>query len=261
MTISKTKLCLAASLLLCVTASMAAATTDPNNLCTFKRQKAWTKYRACIDAPLAKAYKLGAYNDIYVPTNVAWAKCRHRYFKAWQKFQTSASLAGTACAGDRFTDNDDGSVTDNLTRLTWEKKDDAGGTHDKDNLYMWSTGAPWDETGTAFTDFLATLNSAAFAGSNGWRLPSIAELQTIVQDYACSGPWGEAGCVCASDPCVDPELGTIDDLDLYMSSSTDADFSGSDHEITFYNGSWGIHLFCPDPKACTSKAIGVRGGF
>jgi hypothetical protein len=32
-----------------------------------------------------------------------------------------------------YTDNDDGTVTDHNTGLMWEKKDDSGGIHDKDN--------------------------------------------------------------------------------------------------------------------------------
>ena len=36
-----------------------------------------------------------------------------------------------------YTDNGDGTITDNNTKLMWEKKSDDGGLHDKDNTYVW----------------------------------------------------------------------------------------------------------------------------
>ena len=49
-------------------------------------------------------------------------------------------------------------VFDHQTSLEWEKKTDDSGIHDKDNYYKWSTVAPWNPVGTAFTVFLAGLN-------------------------------------------------------------------------------------------------------
>jgi len=37
-----------------------------------------------------------------------------------------------------YTDNGDGTFTDDNTQLVWEKKDDLGGVHDKDNTYVWT---------------------------------------------------------------------------------------------------------------------------
>jgi len=86
-----------------------------------------------------------------------------------------------------YTDNGDGTVTDNNTGLMWEKKDDAGGIHDKDNGYTWSeSGTLYD--GTMVTEFLATLNrEPCFAGHCDWRIPNIKELQSIV-DYEIPYP-------------------------------------------------------------------------
>jgi len=42
---------------------------------------------------------------------------------------------------DRFVDNGDGTVTDNMTGLMWEKKDNSSGIHDMDNIYTWSLQA------------------------------------------------------------------------------------------------------------------------
>jgi hypothetical protein len=99
-------------------------------------------------------------------------------------------------------------VTDNLSGLVWEKKDNAGGVHDKDNLYSWSTGTNKGD-GTAFATFLTGagtgLNVAGFAGAKDWRLPTLAELQTVMFDFTCTGRGGGATCVCTG-PCVDPAL-------------------------------------------------------
>jgi hypothetical protein len=89
--------------------------------------------------------------------------------------------AGGACvpcaadtgASPQFVDNGDGTITDRHTCLVWEKKDNAGGIHDLNNVYQWSSsGSAMD--GGAFTVFLAALNGAAFAGHQDWRLPTAA---------------------------------------------------------------------------------------
>ena len=77
-----------------------------------------------------------------------------------------------------YTDNGDGTITDNRTGLTWEKLSDDGSIHDWDNTYSWST---------AFTSKVATLNSTSFAGHADWRLPNVNELQSLV-DYGTVNP-------------------------------------------------------------------------
>lgn len=85
-----------------------------------------------------------------------------------------------------FSDNGDGTITDNVTGLMWEKKDDSGGLHDKDDRYAWCPGVPsyycddFSMTGTVTTSFLAALNAAGgFAGHTDWRLPNLNELETL----------------------------------------------------------------------------------
>ncbi len=64
-------------------------------------------------------------------------------------------------------------VLDNVTGLMWENKTDDGSIHDKDNTYNWSA---------ATSVFIATLNSQNFGGYADWRLPTIRELFTIVDN-------------------------------------------------------------------------------
>jgi len=111
---------------------------------------------------------------------------------------------GTGSDGDveagaplSYTDNRDGTITDNNTGLMWEKKDDSGGIHDQDNTYTWcvDTNPPFGcdngtnaMDGTITTTFLAALNGGGgFAGYTDWRIPNAKESQSIV-DYEVSSP-------------------------------------------------------------------------
>lgn len=120
------------------------------------------------------------------------SRCRVRYAQAWARELS-------ACAAARFMANGDGTVTDNLTNLQWEVKTDDGTVHDKDNVYDWNAGSGLGTAadGSAFTSFLATLNSGScFANQCDWRLPTRQELQSILLDpYPCT-----------TSPCVDQAL-------------------------------------------------------
>ncbi len=69
-----------------------------------------------------------------------------------------------------FTDNGDGTITDNVTGLMWEKFSDDGSIHDRNNQYSWQN---------AFSVKIASLNTGSFAGHNDWRLPNMTELSTL----------------------------------------------------------------------------------
>jgi hypothetical protein len=104
----------------------------------------------------------------------------------------------------------------------WEVKDSVvgGGSDYNDlnnvnNTYAWSAGSPWKETGSAYFSFLLGLNSFYFAGSYGWRLPTLEELQSIVLDFPCT----LQSCSCGSHPCIDGAFGYTK-ADLYWSSTT-----------------------------------------
>ena len=77
-----------------------------------------------------------------------------------------------------WTDNGDGTVTDDHTGLMWEKLSDDGSIHDKDTAWTWTN---------AVATKVAALNSALFAGHDDWRLPTITELQTLT-DFGRTNP-------------------------------------------------------------------------
>ena len=125
------------------------------------------------------------------------SKCHVRYGQIWAKLQAKAVGSGSTCDQPRFAPSGSGTVVDHLTALEWEQKTDDATIHDKDNTYTWSAApAPFiDADGSAYTTFLASLNTPpCLNGQCDWRLPTRAELQTILlgETYPCT-----------SNPCID----------------------------------------------------------
>jgi len=158
-----------ASLIVTVSAMLlwavtALAVQTPQQYCDAARITAWKVYQACVEGVVARDAKGIVFDEF-----AAFARCRHTYFKTWSRFQAKASLAGSTCIGTRFTDNGNQTVTDNLSGLVWEKKNTIPGDvrYVNNTYYSWSTNGSDEESGTVFTDFLTTLNTAGFASANG----------------------------------------------------------------------------------------------
>jgi hypothetical protein len=83
---------------------------------------------------------------------------------------------GVAWPNPRFTDNNDGTVTDNLTNLVWLKNANCDGTRN------WTTALA-DANGLA--NGQCGLTDGSVAGD--WWLPNIRQLQSLV-DYGQNGP-------------------------------------------------------------------------
>jgi len=189
--------------------------------------------------------------------------------------QTTTYVAGDdgdikAGAALAYTDHGDGTITDNNTKLVWEKKADDGSLHDQDNCYPWAGVCSGDGTTYCGTDadctgaggtcdatdcqtaapngltifkWVAQLNAGAgFAGHTDWRVPNIKELQSIV-NYGISypGPTVDAAfnTSCATGCTVDGAEGT------QACSCTSSGYYWSATTIAGYQSwvAWYVHFF------------------
>lgn len=172
-----------------------------------------------------------------------------------------------------YTDNADGTITDNQTGLMWEKKVKLDGTrdgtslHDADNYYQWAgnctsqtacnsggtccqtsadcvsphTCTIIDGQSTELTIFgwVAQLNTANFAGHNDWRIPNVRELHTIVDFNVIAPSVAPAfqGASCGAT-CTDITNAACSCTvsNYYWSSSTVATFPGTAWDVYFNFG-------------------------
>jgi hypothetical protein len=163
-------------------------------------------------------------------------------------------------ASPRFVDNGDNTVTDHKTCLMWEKKTGTvGGSTDYNNpenvnnTYDWSASGTAPD-GTAFTNFLPRVNGTlcsvdpcpALGAHSDWRMPSLQELETIV-DLSASG----CG---SSSPCIDPTFGPTKTY-LYWSSST---YAASPYNAWYVYFGGGAAYW--EGKSFTDSVRAVRGG-
>lgn len=155
----------------------------------------------------------------------------------------------------RFVDNGDGTICDHQTGLMWEKKvsdvSNPSNPNSVNNNYAWtSTSGGIEPDGTAFTDFLARLNgeiagaapSEQLSSYRDWRVPTSAELQTIVD---CS----------FGSPCIDTIFGPTAEVS-YWTSTTNASDQTFAWVVLFNSGD----LTNTPKNSSVVRVRAVRGG-
>jgi hypothetical protein len=167
-------------------------------------------------------------------------------------FYTPSGGSGTwTCRSQlpRYVANGDGTVTDNQTGLMWEIETNtscAGVVTCTTSQYTWSSSGTLAD-GTLFTTFIAGLNGgdyyspsagqdvstgagSCFANHCDWRIPTLVELQTIVEITA-------PGCQ-TSAPCIDPIFGPTAPLNqsAYWTNSTYSAGTSGAYLVYFLDG-------------------------
>ena len=102
-----------------------------------------------------------------------------------------------------FTDNGNGTVTDNNTGLMWQAKDD-------------NTTRTWEQA-------LAYCEGFSFAGYSDWRLPNVKELESITDDTTYN-------------PAIDTTYFPNTDASFYWSSTTVANYTSRSWLVYFSDG-------------------------
>jgi hypothetical protein len=166
---------------------------------------------------------------------------------------------GTVRAGAplSFTDNGNGTITDNNTGLVWEKKSDDGNRlHDKDNIYWWS-GNGADETIWDWLEDVNAENFAGFAGYKDWRVPNARELLSIAdfqKQWAVPAAFNN-NCL----PGVTVLTGSCTLQVSYWTSTTRVSSIVAGTSLEAWNvGNYGDVY--PSFKSGTSRVRAVRGG-
>lgn len=192
-----------------------------------------------------------------------------------------------------FVDNGNGTITDNITGLVWQKKEDLNNSpvncstemgscanpHDADNRYSWTVGAT-AFNGSVVTVLLEQLNNrcnndvtvpcasdgdcavpggpCGFAGHRDWRLPNASELQSVL-NYEIFGPTTfsafNVGCSVSCNV-ADANTCSCTPSVPYWSSTTYQGVTLDAWSVDFVDG-----LIQSTNKSLFLHARGVRGGF
>ncbi len=166
---------------------------------------------------------------------------------------------GVASPNPRFTDNADGTVTDNLTGLIWLKNanclaaEDLGPFDDADVTA--NDGRVIWQTALNFANQLKSNDCGLTDGSvaGDWRLPNVRELQSLV-DYGNHDPSLPTGHPFDNlGVYIDPVLQLP--ASLYWSSTTNADNTFGAWNVDFRRGD-----VLPLGKLAENFVLAVRGG-
>lgn len=166
-----------------------------------------------------------------------------------------------------YTDNGNGTITDNRTGLVWEKQSRDSSIHHRDTTYTWdnafkkvqvlngnATGCIGVGNPDACCTGAGTGSCSAFAGHTDWRLPNVKELESLVK-YGVGNPAIDpafnTGCVasCTVTTC------SCTASDYYWSATTYVNFPANAWFVNFSEGS-----VVADNKTLNRRVRAVRGG-
>ncbi len=155
-----------------------------------------------------------------------------------------------------FTDNGDGTLTDNNTGLVWEKKGDNFGLHDKDNGYWWS-GNGVEETLWDWIEDLNAEGGLGFAAARDWRIPNERELLSIADFQSTWALPAQFRSPCF--PGATHLTGSCAFQSAYWSSTTrlSSIVAGTSIEAWYLSNSGAVY---PYFKSTNFRARAVRGG-
>ena len=149
-----------------------------------------------ISAGGTKSYHVRAVRDIAIPTTLA----------------------------NHYTDNGDGTITDNITQLIWQKM-------------LNTTALTWEQA-------LTYAEGLTLAGASDWRLPNIKELQSLNDESA-------------TNPSVNTTYFSAIGMKNYWSSTTLLPNPSNLTSAWYWNTQFGITTY--DTKTNTNYVICVRG--
>jgi hypothetical protein len=203
---------------------------------------------------------------VVICATLLWVGAAHAKKPPRQAFPATGQTTSYAAGDDgdikagavlSYTDNGDGTITDNNTKLVWEKKSEDTTLHNVNYKYPWAglcsdnstlcqtdaaCGAATpctvtDDQGTGLTIFqwVAQLNAAAFAGHTDWRVPNVKELVSIV-DYENYSPAVDAAFNTNCSTACTVTTCSCTQSDYYWSSTTQANAHNFAADVTYLGG-------------------------
>lgn len=159
--------------------------------------------------------------------------------------QDGDKQAGAAWPSPRFTDNKNGTVTDNLTGLIWLKDanctETSGGIVRNSGLLNWQSALTWSNK---LANGKCGLSDNSVAGD--WRLPNVNEMRSLV-DYSRHDPALPSGHPFSNVQSV-----------WYWSSTTNPVFTAGAYNVGISRGS--IHMGRKQDSVPGTSRVGNKAG-
>ncbi|MDH5387171.1 MAG: DUF1566 domain-containing protein [Gammaproteobacteria bacterium] len=133
--------------------------------------------------------------------------------------QTCSNSVTATAPDSRYTDNLDGTVTDNQTGLMWRQCSEGLSTTDT----ACDTGSAVPYTWQVALQQVQTINVTGFAGYTDWRLPNHNELTSLLENSCFS-------------PAINTTAFPVTPAFNYWSASPHANLPGSAWYVSFNHG-------------------------